>query len=471
MAETDKERQAILEGSADYQLVLSAMQLLRQQLEHAKLDIKRLQELKAKAIEFPLETVEHLRAQTLTAPPKLQQVVLIPDIDWSQYPSEQDRATSGSAARYFQHPLLHRVCPPMASLRETELPSNPQLEELQNAEETILARDNLFTTATQSTTQPNHNIPSTTQETTSSPGKRLPQHHRVNHSTPPAERKRLDSHGAESDAESMASTSRSKTLTEQKTDGTSTRKRKNSDTKEKPETYNQPWSEEEQERLERLLEIYPHEAVQAQRWEKISKALGTRNPRQVASRVQKYFIKLAKHGLEVPGTITIPPSALSKAERMALGADPAPRKEKIKTASPRVSQKPSHAGYNAMVSGGITNTRISGSHYLNVKARPSVLMLEDEDGTLPSHGKAQAVHLGYVCDACGAEPIVGVRYKCIDCPEEEEVDLCSDCYAQKRFENGHHLLSHAFEAIHSAEELPYYEDSTEFAYLGSGAEA
>jgi hypothetical protein len=71
-------------------------------------------------------------------------------------------------------------------------------------------------------------------------------------------------------------------------------------------THNLPWSDEEQMRLEELLQIYPDEPVQAQRFNKISAALGTRTPRQVASRVQKYFIKLAKNGLPVPGRITIP---------------------------------------------------------------------------------------------------------------------------------------------------------------------
>jgi hypothetical protein len=73
-----------------------------------------------------------------------------------------------------------------------------------------------------------------------------------------------------------------------------------------PVTHNLPWSDEEQQRLEELLQIYPDEPVQAQRFNKISAALGTRTPRQVGSRVQKYFIKLAKNGLPVPGRITIP---------------------------------------------------------------------------------------------------------------------------------------------------------------------
>ncbi|XP_075988044.1 ada2a-containing complex component 1 [Anticarsia gemmatalis] len=72
-------------------------------------------------------------------------------------------------------------------------------------------------------------------------------------------------------------------------------------TDNKPETFNQLWSCEEQKRLEELLEIYPEEVIEARRYKKIAQALGTRTPIQVMSRIQKYFAKLAKAGLPIPG--------------------------------------------------------------------------------------------------------------------------------------------------------------------------
>lgn len=72
-------------------------------------------------------------------------------------------------------------------------------------------------------------------------------------------------------------------------------------TDNKPETFNQLWSCEEQKRLEELLEIYPEEPIEARRYKKIADALGTRTPIQVMSRLQKYFAKLAKAGLPIPG--------------------------------------------------------------------------------------------------------------------------------------------------------------------------
>ncbi|KAI0791582.1 hypothetical protein BC629DRAFT_1510643 [Irpex lacteus] len=68
--------------------------------------------------------------------------------------------------------------------------------------------------------------------------------------------------------------------------------------KPRPETYKQAWSVEEQHLLERLLEEIPEGSKN--RWAQISKAMdGKRTPRQVASRVQKYYEKLKRYGLDV----------------------------------------------------------------------------------------------------------------------------------------------------------------------------
>ncbi|THH30497.1 hypothetical protein EUX98_g3700 [Antrodiella citrinella] len=68
--------------------------------------------------------------------------------------------------------------------------------------------------------------------------------------------------------------------------------------KPRPETYKQAWSVSEQHLLERLLEEIPE--GERNRWAQISKAMsGRRTPRQVASRVQKYYEKLKRFGLEM----------------------------------------------------------------------------------------------------------------------------------------------------------------------------
>ncbi|KDQ56577.1 hypothetical protein JAAARDRAFT_207695 [Jaapia argillacea MUCL 33604] len=68
--------------------------------------------------------------------------------------------------------------------------------------------------------------------------------------------------------------------------------------KPKSETYKLSWSVSEQRLLEELLERIPD--GEKNRWQKISQAMdGKRTPRQVASRVQKYFEKLKRFGVEV----------------------------------------------------------------------------------------------------------------------------------------------------------------------------
>lgn len=75
-------------------------------------------------------------------------------------------------------------------------------------------------------------------------------------------------------------------------------KRKSKGPKPKPETYKQSWSVSEQNLLEQLLEEIPD--GEKFRWQKISRAMGgKRTPRQVASRVQKYFEKLKRFGIGV----------------------------------------------------------------------------------------------------------------------------------------------------------------------------
>ncbi|RDX76993.1 E3 ubiquitin-protein ligase PRT1, partial [Mucuna pruriens] len=58
------------------------------------------------------------------------------------------------------------------------------------------------------------------------------------------------------------------------------------------------------------------------------------------------------------------------------------------------------------------------------------------------------VHIGVGCDFCGMFPIIGDRYRCMDCKEKMGFDLCGDCYATRsklpgRF-NQQHTSEHKF---------------------------
>ncbi|XP_020232528.1 E3 ubiquitin-protein ligase PRT1 [Cajanus cajan] len=61
------------------------------------------------------------------------------------------------------------------------------------------------------------------------------------------------------------------------------------------------------------------------------------------------------------------------------------------------------------------------------------------------------VHIGVGCDFCGMFPIIGDRYRCIDCKEKMGFDLCGDCYATRsklpgRF-NQQHTSEHKFKLV------------------------
>jgi hypothetical protein len=62
-------------------------------------------------------------------------------------------------------------------------------------------------------------------------------------------------------------------------------------------------------------------------------------------------------------------------------------------------------------------------------------------------------HYGVGCDACGAYPITGRRYKCQDCPEAVGFDLCGVCYDNIRQNKVHgrfnqrHTPEHRMELV------------------------
>ncbi|KAI8149730.1 hypothetical protein BJV82DRAFT_663012 [Fennellomyces sp. T-0311] len=495
----------------DYQSTLSALNLLRHQLKRATKDVETLTTLKKQALENPYEFVADLKdKKSRRRVPKLQKIATVPLIDWSKYRfipdsrvAEQTAYLAGLAqsigkpASTFRNILdysgpFYRSEPssPSSSVsylkRETakvsravrELPSragsvsegsDKESDDEASKDDSSVGKGkgNRRTSIAQSGTM-----------MASVPVESSPVFWKSSDSTPP--RPRFPMYESDGIDEILME--------------------HDMHIESRTPTYNQPWTDEEQRRLEELLEIYPDEAVQAQRYNKIAKALGTRSARQVASRVQKYFIKLAKLGLPVPGRVSIPPSSIPKNTRGGANRRGKITKVKARGGSSIRGAKPamrtSGVGYNTMVSGGITNTRISGAHYLTTHGPPSALMSDDEEDNVkqsmlnvskpngsderPESAGVEAgsgevvVHEGYACDGCGIEPIIGVRYKCTVCDISEEIDLCSKCMVAGTFQNDQHTPDHPFEAIHVANPLPYYADNDyapneymgEYSYLG-----
>ncbi|XP_019879434.2 ZZ-type zinc finger-containing protein 3 [Aethina tumida] len=219
------------------------------------------------------------------------------------------------------------------------------------------------------------------------------------------------------------------------------------------------WTVEEQKRLEELLVIYPPEPIEAQRFKKIAKALGTRTVKQVNSRVQKYFLKLYKAGLPIPGRL--PKNC-----------------EKYKKALPHKHQRNNHyflkpTTFFPELSVPVTlneednipgpssrqATTSSSSNYLipstyhqptnqpvNEKSEAEMkleLLKRVKEEKMKEKEYSPFFHTGHTCDFCNETPIVGSRWHCVTC-SMDSVDFCTDCMISQMYSDNPHPISHNF---------------------------
>ncbi|KAI8647862.1 hypothetical protein BD408DRAFT_407915 [Parasitella parasitica] len=494
-----------VDKNEDYQSVLQALQVLKQQLAIATSDVQVLGTLKSEALADPYSFISNLRKKSKDKMPKLQKVVAVPDINWNKYrflPEsrivQQQAALNDlilQAKKSAYCSILDTTAEYISTPSTTPTAAKSLQQELAKATQAMLQipfrassvsdisedeADDIESLGAKAAPRSIRGIVSSDRKLVSGKGKG-----KRRTSTVQTGRDLQASSMEVSEAESPA-VSRLQSMEPPAPDEYTPTPETNSDDSSRVLTFNQPWSDQEQQRLQELLITFPDEPVQAQRFNKISKALGTRTPRQVASRVQKYFIKLAKMGLPVPGRITIPPSCMPKTD---ITVKKPKAKSKAKNTQGRISKpsappvlRTSGIGYNSIMSGGFTKQRISGGHYANTSGPPAVYMSDDEEDTsvkemmrnAAANGATEVVHEGYACDSCGAEPIVGVLYKCVVCDVSEEVDLCGSCMEKGTFTNDHHTLDHSFEAVRTANPLPYYADDDykspehlgEYSYLG-----
>lgn len=238
----------------------------------------------------------------------------------------------------------------------------------------------------------------------------------------------------------------------------------------KSSTFNQLWTSEEQKRLEDLLVKYPPEEVEAKRWQKVATALGNRTPQQVASRVQKYFIKLAKAGLPVPGRV---PNLSAHLKR---GSHRHQRYNRLYYPSSTFMQS-----YEPPVYMNEEDDLLDAFHadstadsYTASDDRSSVQENSDDDGVpenlqdtpeyrelvelkqlrdehLQSLDPSFVQHTDFKCDKCGCEPIVGTRWHCVDCPQDTSLDFCDSCADNLgSFETSLHNSSHRIRPVKKA---------------------
>lgn len=245
----------------------------------------------------------------------------------------------------------------------------------------------------------------------------------------------------------------------------------------KPETFNQLWTAEEQRRLEELLVEYPPEAVETKRWQKIAAALGNRTTKQVCSRVQKYFIKLHKAGLPIPGRAP----KLQSLELFRKGYHPHRHQRNNHYLFKQTTFFPSQdvpvymSDFDDETTGSCHN--ISTEEYDTKMEGVREDGLSDDDSTSAAHkhqnsteyrqicllrrvkrvketekGRLPKEHLGYKCDLCKQEPLYGTRWHCVDCPPNLSVDFCTDCVITQMESSNPHPLTHHLVDLRKSEE-------------------
>lgn len=159
--------------------------------------------------------------------------------------------------------------------------------------------------------------------------------------------------------------------------------------------YNLPWSEEEKKRLEELLVIYPEEAVSARRYTKIAQALGTRTASQVTNRIHKLNAKRARQAKREAEAARDQATKLLKTLHKSGALPTEGEEDELLEVDDETKNSPDYQEY---------------------------MKLKDQLDEI----KAQTIeHLGYKCDSCGMEPIIGVRHHCEMCPQD--FDLCQAC--------------------------------------------
>lgn len=188
---------------------------------------------------------------------------------------------------------------------------------------------------------------------------------------------------------------------------------------EKPESFNKPWTVEEQLRLEELLVDYPPERNESNRYRKIAEALGTRNLRQVCSRVQKYMKKMKKVGSIKP--INATSKNLNK-KTVFLSHKNTGALLKPTTFIPSTTIIDDVDIYN-------TNLNNLKLNHKNIEMSNQTKLTILEEVLKDKHSKDNnIIHTNFKCCVCHSCPIVGTRWNCSDCPAiGKNSDFCSDC--------------------------------------------
>ncbi|XP_038046240.1 ZZ-type zinc finger-containing protein 3-like isoform X2 [Patiria miniata] len=417
-----------IKGSKDYRMLLRTLTTLEAQRKQAIQDLDKLLESRDKALKNPVKFVHKLQHKDTLNLPHSQRIVTCPDIDWGRYigPPETNE-------------LLGLVSQPR-SMRPSKSTSN-----------TTHAQAAGCGSSTSTQTKPVPAVSAASQALSTSAGVPVSLDPDMpSTSSTPDTAQNIDM--LEPTQEPKLETVRGRVAEANK-----------------PPTFNQLWTRDEQRRLEESLVKFPTEEVEARRWEKIAKALGNRTSQQVASRVQKYFIKLMKAGMPVPGRL---PNLATYQNCKKTGKKIHPFTKPLYQASTFLQsiQPPVYMADDDPYSyadgqddDDDDDELVSDDESVPTDVRDTPEYQELIQLKLMKRRKVrQQGHTGFRCDGCDMEPIIGVRWHCTECPEPVSTDLCQNC-VNRNFSSKHHSSSHRMEPVHTGYSQSYVDgDYTSF---------
>lgn len=195
-----------------------------------------------------------------------------------------------------------------------------------------------------------------------------------------------------------------------------------------------------------LLDVYPVEDTIIGRANKISLALGTRSPIQVSNRLNKIIGSDARSSLR---------TKLSLQQRLANGSRRTSGIQYLGSGEMPVQMSDDSESESELNLDPALKETDEYKELIKLKRLAKLKKKEQNDNTTG----VGPIHRSFSCDSCSMSPIVGIRWKCKECPEQEQVDLCNDCIT-KGFQNGTHRISHQFEKIEHPE-VPWDENITQ----------
>ncbi|CAB4064213.1 unnamed protein product [Lepeophtheirus salmonis] len=188
------------------------------------------------------------------------------------------------------------------------------------------------------------------------------------------------------------------------------------------------------------------EDVEMERWKKIANALGNRTPIQVQSRIQKYFLKLHKAVLDFNGRNFSKNSTFfpnhNPTVKMNEDEDESMREDDIYYNRPQEEEDEEEDDVED------TDEKLKSSP----KYKELTLLRKVRREIESELREGSYVHLGYRCDGCNVEPILGCRWHCTEC-SNKEVDFCNKCALTIPEIIPHHPKTHKLRPIRLKKKL------------------